>query len=135
RALLADLPLVPDASCSAQLVGPPDVGLACLAVLARHVGQGLRDHNLSIAHDGARLRVERHKLMFLDAAALRDAVAHGDTRPRSESILFVSNAGPELLGLLCTRESAGLASFIATPRPLAALAVLCWIRRELPASF
>jgi hypothetical protein len=121
RALLADLPLGPDASSSAQLVGPPEVCLPCLAVLARHVGQGLRDHNLSIAHDPTRLRVERHKLIFVDTATLLAALADGDTRLRSESVLFASNAEPELVGLLSARESAGLASFVATSRPLAAL--------------
>jgi hypothetical protein len=40
RAVLADLPLMPDARSSAQLVGHPAVMLPCLAVLARHIGQG-----------------------------------------------------------------------------------------------
>ena len=38
RALLADLPRVPDASLSAQLIGSREVTLPCLAVLARHAG-------------------------------------------------------------------------------------------------
>src|SRR6185369_7831082 len=68
--LLADLPLVPDASVSAQLIGPAEATLACLAVLARHVGQGLRDANLAIAHDRERLSQQRHKLVFLTHADL-----------------------------------------------------------------
>ena len=51
RALVADLPLVPDATSSAQLIGARSVALPCLAALARHVVQGLRDHNLTLAHD------------------------------------------------------------------------------------
>jgi hypothetical protein len=107
RGLLADLPLVPDASLSAQLIGPRQITLPCLAVLARHVGQGLRDHNLTLAHDRPRLRLERRKLAFMDG----EAVASG-TRAISEAVLFVVDCTPQVLDLLGARESAGLASFI-----------------------
>ena len=70
RALVADLPLVPDGASSAQLIGARSVALPCLAALARHVVQGLRDHNLTLAHDRPRLRAERRKLLFYDAAAV-----------------------------------------------------------------
>ena len=110
RALLADLPMVPDATHSAQLIGVPQVTLPCLAVLARHVGQGLRDHNLSLAHDRPRLHLERRKLVFLNAAA----VASDDPRPASEAVLFVVDCTPHLMDLLGVRESAGLASFVTT---------------------
>ena len=112
RALLADLPMVPEASLSAQLIGPPAVTLPCLAVLARHVGQGLRDHNLSLAHDRPRLRLERRKLAFLDAAAVAAAHGSGDPRLATEAVLFVVNCTPTLMDLLATRESAGLATFV-----------------------
>jgi hypothetical protein len=121
RGLLADLPLVPDASMSAQLIGPDDVALACLAVLARHVGQGLRDHNLSMAHDRARLRSERQKLVFLESAMLLAAVANGDERPRHEAVLFALNATPSLAALLAAREAAGLATFVTSRTPQPAL--------------
>ena len=122
RGLLADLPLVPDASMSAQLVGPPEVAQACLAVLARHVGQGLRDHNLSMAHDRTRLRSERQKLLFLESALLLAAVASGDDRPLHEAVLFALNATPSLAALLATRQAAGLATFTTSRRPQPALA-------------
>jgi hypothetical protein len=112
RGLLADLPVVPDATLSAQLIGPGQVTLPCLAVLARHVGQGLRDHNLALAHDRARLHVERRKLAYMDGAALAAAVAGGDTRPATEAVLFVVDCTPHVLDLLAARESAGLASFV-----------------------
>src|SRR5947209_3211349 len=83
RALLADLPLVPEASSSAQLIGPPAIALPCLAVLARHVGQGLRDQNLAIAHDRERLAAERAKLLFLPADALAEAIEKGDLDRKS----------------------------------------------------
>ncbi len=122
RALLADLPLVPDASFSAQLVGEPAVTLACLAVLARHVGQGLRDHNLGLAHDRARLHAERQKLVFLTGDELATALALRETRPTREAVLFVSETTPSLSRLLEARHAAGLASFVSTTKPLEELA-------------
>jgi hypothetical protein len=122
RALLALLPGVPDAALSAQLIGPRAVTLPCLAVLARHVGQGLRDHNLSLAHDRPRLRLERRKLAFLDATAVAAAVANGDSRPRREAVLFVVDCTPHLVDLLAARESAGLASFVTASTGLPQLA-------------
>lgn len=121
RALLAELPIVPDATLSAQLVGPRVVSLPCLAVLARHVGQGLRDRNLSLMHDRARLRAERQKLLFLDADALAEVVAAGDSRPMREAILFVADAAPPVCEILATREAGGLASFVTATTPLRAL--------------
>ena len=118
RALLADLPAVPDASTSAQLIGPGHVTLPSLAVLARHVGQGLRDHNLTLAHDRPRLRAERRKLIFLDGETLAAVVAAGDRRPAREAVLCVAEATPTLRELLATREAAGLASFLTAPAPL-----------------
>jgi hypothetical protein len=108
RGLLADLPLVPDAALSAQLIGPRQVALPCLAVLARHVGQGLRDHNLSLAHDRARLRVENRKLAFLDADSLAAAPS------LAVAVLFVVDCTPQALEVLTARESANRASFITT---------------------
>lgn len=122
RGLLADLPLVPDAALSTQLIGPRQVTLPCLAVLARHVGQGLRDHNLSLAHDRARLHVERRKLAFMDAEAIAAAIANGDARPGSEAVLFIVNCTPKMLDLLAARESADLASFVTAPTALTPLA-------------
>src|ERR1700682_5059339 len=104
RALLADLPMVPDATPSAQLIGVRPVTLACLAVLARHVGQGLRDHNLSLAHDRPRLQLERRKLVFLDAAA----VAHDHAGASAEAVLFVADCTPATLDLLAARDAARL---------------------------
>ncbi len=122
RALLADLPLVPEASHSAQLVGQPEVTLPCLAVLARHVGQGLRDHNLSLANDREKLRVERHKLAFLSGDALADTVAAGDDRPARQTVLFIPDVMGSLAILLAERDAVGLASFVTTTTPLAELA-------------
>jgi hypothetical protein len=118
---LADLPLVPDASMSAQLIGPPEVALACLAVLARHVGQGLRDHNLTMAHDRAKLRSDRQKLIFLESSALLAALADGDERPLHEAVLFALNATPALAALLEERTATGLASFVTSRTPQPAL--------------
>lgn len=112
RGLLADLPLLPRAEHSAQLIGAPDVTLPCLAVLARHVGQGLRDHNLSLAHDRHALRTQRQKLLFLDAAALHAVIESGDQRPAHEAVLFVVNATPGLVPLLESRAARDLASFV-----------------------
>ncbi|HEY3064125.1 MAG TPA: hypothetical protein VGL99_34575 [Chloroflexota bacterium] len=122
RSLIADLPVLPDATHSAQLIGPPDVTLPSLAVLARHVGQGLRDHNLTLAHDRARLRAERRKLAFLDAETLLVALDQGDERPAHEAVLFVANATPATLPLLVQREANNLASFVAAQAGLAGLA-------------
>ena len=122
RGLLADLPLVPDARSSAQLVGPPAVTLPCLAVLARHVGQGLRDTNLAIAHDRERLRAVRRKLVFLTGGALAEVLAHGDERPAHEAVLFVFEATAAGRDLLAARDAAGLASFVTTAAALIDLA-------------
>jgi hypothetical protein len=121
RALLADLPLVPQAADSAVLQGPAQVTLPCLAVLARHVGQGLRDHNLSLAADKARLHVQRRKLIFLDAGALEHVLA-ADDRPLREAALFVTDTTRRVRALLLDRHSAGLASFVTSTEPVAALA-------------
>jgi hypothetical protein len=122
RALLADLPLVPDATLSAQLIGPSEITLPALAVLARHVGQGLRDTNLTIAHDKQRLRAERHKLVFLSGVELDAVLVDGDQRPLRETVLFVHNVESALATqALLAREAAGLASFVAAPQALAAL--------------
>jgi hypothetical protein len=122
RALVADLPLVPQASDSAVLQGRAEVTLPCLAVLARHIGQGLRDHNLSLAADRARLRLERRKLIFLDAETLENVLASGDERPSHEAVLFVTETTPSVLGLLAERHAAGLASFVTSTTPVAVLA-------------
>ncbi len=121
-ALLADLPLVPGAAASAVLLGRPEATLPSLAVLARHVGQGLRDHNLSLAADKARLHVERRKLSFLDAATLSIILASGDDRPRREAALFVTDTTPRVLELLAQREAHGLASFVTSTLPVESLA-------------
>ena len=118
QALLADLPLVPDATFSAQLIGPREIALPCLAVLARHVGQGLRDHNLSLAHDRPRLRLERRKLAFLDATAL----ATGARGLATEAVLFVVDCVPELLELLATRDARDQATFVTAAAALPGLA-------------
>ena len=119
RALMADLPLVPDASLSAQIIGPRAVTLPCLAVLARHVGQGLRDANLAIAHDRARLGRERNKLLFLDEGSVLSAAEDRLTR---ECALFVVDATVASVSTLRQREAAGLVSFVGVPQPLAAIA-------------
>jgi hypothetical protein len=119
RELLADLPLVPDASFSAQLIGEPAITLPSLAVLARHVGQGLRDRNLGIAYDRERLAVERAKLIFLDADALADAIAQGDARPANEAVVFVVETTASLRPLLASRDAAGLASYVTARSPIA----------------
>jgi hypothetical protein len=119
--LLADLPAVPGALLSAQLIGPSETTLAVLAVLARHIGQGLRDENLRLAHDRVRLSAERRKLVFLGGEALRRAIDTGDARPARESVLFVASVVPELQQLLAARESAGLASFVTSSASLAYL--------------
>jgi hypothetical protein len=122
RALLADLPLVPDASLSALLVGPARLTLPCLAVLARHVGQGLRDYNLSLAHDRTRLSDQRRKLIFLEAAALEETLEAANQHPRREAVVFVVDTTPIVLDLLAERDTRGLASFVTSTTPLAGLA-------------
>jgi hypothetical protein len=122
RALLADLPIVPDAAYNAQLVGPVSVTLLCLAVLARHVGQGLRDHNLSLADDRARLSRERRKLIFVEAAVLDELLAVGDERPDREAALFAVGTTPRVLELLAAREAVGLVSFVTSTKPVAEIA-------------
>jgi hypothetical protein len=122
RALLADLPLVPNAAHSAQLIGPPKVTVPALAVVARHVGQRLRDHNLTLRDDRQRLRVERGKLMFLDAESLLAASGRGDQRAVQEAALFVVGSSPQVEVLLRARAAADLVSFVATEAPIAGLA-------------
>jgi len=123
RALLADLPLVPGVAESAVLQGRADVTLPCLAVLARHVGQGLRDHNLALATDDrTRLHTERLKLIFLDALALEEVLAAGDERPFHEAALFATEPTAGILALLAERHTAGLASFVTSTTPVAVLA-------------
>ncbi len=129
RALLADLPQVPDASCSAQLIGAPAITLPCLAVLARHVGQGLRDRNLAIAHHRERLSAERMKLIFLSGDALAEAIARGDVRPASEAVAFVAEVTPALRPLLASRDASGLATYVTTRSPMVDLAH--WRRVDL----
>jgi hypothetical protein len=132
RALLADLPLVPDSALSAELVGPAAVTLPCLAVLARHVGQGLRDHNLSLADDRPRLRLERRKLVFLQADALEELLGLGDERPHHEAVVFVAGTTPGVLNLLAAREANGLASLVTSTSPVPALAH--WRHVHLPSA-
>jgi hypothetical protein len=122
RSLIADLPRVPTAELSAQLIGPSEETLPCLAVLARHVGQGLRDHNLTFAHDRERLATERGKLIFMDGVELGAVIADGDDRLVRDTVLFVINAIPSVVDLLVRREAAGLASFLTTAEPIPELA-------------
>jgi hypothetical protein len=103
------------------LIGPESVTLPCLAVLARHVGQGLRDHNLSIAADRPRLRTERRKLIFLDAAALEELLLGGDEQALREAVLLVHGQRPAVLSLLAQREAANLASFVTSTTSVPAL--------------
>jgi hypothetical protein len=112
--LLADLPQVPTASDSALLVGPSDVTLPCLAVLARHIVQGLRDYNLTLAADRAQLHAKRRKLLFVDEAALLDGVP-------TEAVLCLADATSASRMLLVQREHMGLASFITLQTLLPAL--------------
>jgi hypothetical protein len=125
RGLLADLPLVPDASFSAQLVGPASVTLPALAVLARHVGQGLRDTNLTIAHDKERLRTARLKLAFLRAANIAPLASQHDERPQTEAALFLydlETPREDVLRTLRARDTAGLASFVTSTQAVPELA-------------
>jgi hypothetical protein len=125
--LLADLPAVPDASLSAQLIGAPDDALRCLAVLARHVGQGLRDYNLTLAHDPVRLKEARCKLVFLSGTELEAALESGAPRLEREAVLFVHDAAPAVRRLLHERHKHGLASFVTARAPL-----MPWRTIELP---
>lgn len=118
RALLADLPLLPRAADSAQLIGPRDITLPSLAVLARRVGQGLRDYNLRLAHDPLKLHAERCKLAFLDSESLLAALEEGDQRPLHEAVLFVPHATPAVVTLLQARAARNLASFVAVETEL-----------------
>ena len=115
---LADLPQLPAAADSAQLIGPSAVTLPALAVLARHIVQGLRDHNLTLAHDRPRLRRERRRLLFFDAAAVIEGAAEAET----ESVLCVADATPRVVPVALVREATGLASFVTTACPLERLA-------------
>jgi hypothetical protein len=89
---------------------------------APHWPGGLRDHNLSIAHDRARLHAQRSKLIFLSADALAEALALGETGPAVETVLFVSDVSTSVLALLARRNTAGLASFVTAQAPLPYLA-------------
>lgn len=119
RALVADLPLVPRAVDSAVLVGEPGCTLPCLAALARHVGQGLRDHNVGLIHDRTRLRSERLKLAFLSAAEVEQVLGEpaGPRLLGAVAVLFVHGADDvfvrRLDRLLAVRAGTGRASFVA----------------------
>jgi hypothetical protein len=117
-ALLADLPHIPVAGDSALLIGTPETTLACLAVLARHIGQALRDHNAALLHDRARLRAERLKLGFLSQRELTDEAAVLERALREEAALFVQGLSyplpPELTSILDVRCARGLASFASS---------------------
>jgi hypothetical protein len=126
--LIADLPLVPTAEHSCQVIGPTDLTLPCLAVLARHVVQGLRDHNLTLAHDRHRLHHERHKLLFYDEPALLQAPPTSTT----EAILCLLDPSPASVPLLTTRHSANLATFIATAHPVPQLPAWHQIHLDQP---
>jgi hypothetical protein len=112
--LIADLPLVPSAAHSCQIVGPTDRTLRCLVVLARHVVQGLRDYNLTLAHDRHRLHQERRKLLFYDEPALLEAPCSSLT----EAILCLVDPSPASVPFLTSRHATNLATFIATSHPL-----------------
>lgn len=116
-ALLADLPAQPTAADDAALVGPAEWTLPCLVVLARHVGQGLRDHNVALLHEKARLRRERKKLLFLSAG---EAIAVDAAPLEREAVLFLHALGgvpsPLLGRVLGRRADLGLATFVATSR-------------------
>jgi hypothetical protein len=116
--LLAHLPQLPAAADSAQLIGPSAVTLPALAVLARHIVQGLRDHNLTLANDRPRLCRERRKLLFFDSAAVIERVSEAET----ESVLCLADATPQVVPVALAREAAGLASFVSTACPLERLA-------------
>lgn len=113
--LLADLPAVPRAADGAVLAGPDPMTLPCLAVVARHVGQALRDHNVALLHDRARLRAGRLKLGFLSLARLLADQADLDKDLRSEAALFITGLTWPLPApvatLLASRTAADLATF------------------------
>jgi hypothetical protein len=117
RSLLADLPQVPDATSSAQLIGPPEWTLPCLAVLARHMVQGLRDFNLTLAHDRPRLKAQRGKLLFFDSAALRQRRSEA----LREAVLCLHQPLPSDLEVLQARHAAQLATFVSSERTIDAL--------------
>lgn len=120
RAFIADLPLVAEVRHSAQFVGPPAVTLPSLAVVARHVGQGLRDYNIALRDAGRdRLQAERRKLAFVDAGVLLSTDGAGYAR---EAALFVVGATAALAPLLREREASGRVSFVAAEEALEALA-------------
>jgi hypothetical protein len=122
RALLADLPQVPEAQHSAQIVGPAEVALPMLAVVARHVGQGLRDANIALrVADRERLRAERRKLAFVSECALVD-LGSDEARYAGEAALFVVGGTHSTVPLLLSREAQGLVSFVTTESPLEELA-------------
>lgn len=118
RSLLADLPQVPDATSSAQLIGPPEWTLPCLAVLARHMVQGLRDFNLTLAHDRPRLKADRRKLLFFDSVALRQRRSEA----LREAVLCVHQPLPCDVDMLHARDAARLATLVSTERRIDALA-------------
>ena len=70
-----------------------------VSVLARHIVQGLRDHNLTLAHDRSRLRAERRKLLFYDHTG-RGA----DDRLSRERVLCLANVDASDVERLLTRE-------------------------------
>ena len=123
RALLADLPQVSGARDSAQLVGPDEVTLPMLAVVARHVGQGLRDANIALREaNRERLSAERRKLAFVSEGALLEGLAAGEVQRVGEAALFVVGATAATVPVVLAREARGLVSFVATETPLEGLA-------------
>jgi len=78
---------------------------------------GLRDYNLTLAHDRPRLKTEPCKLLFFDSLAVTDA----RSAALREAVLCLHQATPADGELLLTRHASGLASFITAQRPLAGL--------------
>lgn len=113
--LLADLPAVPRAADGVLLVGPDSVTLPCLAVVARHVGQALRDQNVALLHDRPRLRASRLKLGFLSLTELLADRADLEADLRSEAALFITGLTwplpASVATLLTARTAADLATF------------------------
>lgn len=113
--LLADLPAIPGAEDGALLVGSRAVALPCFAVLARHVAQGLRDHNVTLMHDKSRLRSGRLKLLFLSQSELLADLLELRPWAETESALFLreleSPLPAALKELLQVRADRGLATF------------------------
>jgi len=119
--LLADLPAVPTADDDALLVGSESTTLPCLAVLARHVVQGLRDHNINLMHDRARLRGERLKVVFISQDDLRRERTL-QTAAEREAALFLHHLQwpltPAVEQVLVTRAELELVTFgAATAAP------------------